>query len=199
METEELFLRTLDDLHEAINATDEFDVLRASLYIRQLFMDGGKSLFPKVNRKLRLKKISFEIVDLQPPNIPGLPEPSIWVAPDGIDPRRAPQRLPRVVKNQDTLFKTVVATVDGNRLTVWNVVDFVAHVLGGVHSGEPVTQPEQALQKLHDFRLFSNLNPLLILFKSMGRIILEGMRETKYLVLNLVRFENALESLYTLH
>lgn len=191
MSDEELFLHRLDELHRSINSTDEYEVLRASHIIRQLFMDGDRSLFLKVNRDLRMK-VMLDLVDLKPPSIPGLPDPAIWCVPDGIDPRVAPLNLPRVTKNLDGFFKTVVAVVDGHQFTIWNLVDFVAHVMGGVHSGEPRTLREEALTKLRDLRIFSDLNVPLVFMRSIGRIILESLWGVKYVLLGLQRFEDSL-------
>lgn len=190
MDLERLLIRSLDDLHRSINSKDEYEVLRAAAIIRQLFLDGDKSLFVKVNRKYR-RKLAFEVVDQKPPNVLGVPQPEIWCAIDTLDPRKVSRRYPRITKNRKQFFQTVVAIVGGHEYTIRDLVKFVANVMGGVHAGEPQDAKEEVLAKLGELYLFSNLSVPLLYVRSIGRIILESLRETKYEVLGLKRFENA--------
>jgi len=116
MNEELLFVRTLDDLHGSINSNDEYEVLRASALIRQLFLDGSNSLVDRVNRKYR-HKLEFEVVEQTPPNIPGLSF-NIWGAVDGIDPRAMPLHLPRAKKKRDGFFAMIVAVIEGHEYSI---------------------------------------------------------------------------------
>ncbi len=78
MNDEALFIRTLNDLHKSINSDDEYEVLRASALIRQLFLDGSNSLFDRVNRTHRTKLL-FEIAEHH--LLKSLiPKPDIWAS-----------------------------------------------------------------------------------------------------------------------
>ena len=61
MNTEELFLRTIEDLEESISSTDSYTVLQASALLRKLLLD-DYPLVDQVNQTYKLK-IKFEIID----------------------------------------------------------------------------------------------------------------------------------------
>jgi hypothetical protein len=116
MTPEELFARTLDDLHKAIHSHDEYESLQASKYIRQLFLDGSQSLVDVVNRTHKCKLV-FDIVEVTPP----IPLPATWCAE--IDPRVAVASDCVVTLKRDAFFKTRVAIADGHSFSVHEVVD----------------------------------------------------------------------------
>jgi hypothetical protein len=188
MDEKDLFLRTLDDLHRSINSSDPYDVLRASALIRQLFLDGGNSLVDIINRHYRYR-LQFEVVEQVPPQLAGL-TPHIWCAIDGIDPRRVPTHLPRVEKSRDGFFSTTVATVDNHEYSIRELVQFVSHIMGGVHSGSVRTEKEQKLSQLQSLYVFSHLPVALMFIRSIGRLILETLKPLAYEVRDLSRFED---------
>jgi hypothetical protein len=194
MNEEILFVRTLDDLHRSINSNDEYEVLRASALIRQLFLDGSNSLVDRVNRKFRHKlkvrhKLEFEVVEQTPPNIPGLSF-NIWAVVDGIDPRAMPPRFLRVKKRRDDFFGMIVAIIEGHEYSIRELVQFVANVMGGVHAGPLHDDKEKNLARLKELYVFSNVNLALLFIRAVGRIILESLKSLQYEVLGLSRFEN---------
>lgn len=183
-----LFIRTIDDLHRSINSNDEYEVLRASALIRQLFLDGDKSLVDRISRNYR-HKLEFEVVEHTPPNIPGL-NFNIWAVVDGIDPRATPPHFLRVKKKRDGFFSMIVAIVDGHEYSVREIVKFVANVMGGVHSGSLRDEKETNLEQLKELRFFSNISIALLFIKSIGRIILESLKPLQYEILDINRFED---------
>ena len=188
MNDELLFVRTLDDLHKSINSKDEYEVLRASALIRQLFLDGGKSLVDKIIRKYQ-HKLEFEVIDHTPPDI-GI-DFLIWAVIDGIDPKSSPPHLPLVRKKRDSFFNMIVAIVDGHRYSISEIVKFVANVMGGVHSGSLKDEKDKNLVKLQEMYIFSDINVALLFIRSIGRIVLESLIPLQYLVLGLNRFEGS--------
>jgi hypothetical protein len=186
MDDEILFVRTLDDLHRSINSNDEYEVLRASALIRQLFLDGSNSLIDRVNRKYR-HKLEFEVIEQTPPDIPGLSF-NVWAAIDGIDPRAMPQHFPRTTKKRDGFFGMIVAIIEGHEYSIRELVQFVANVMGGVHSGSLQDEKEKNLAQLKELYIFSNINLALLFIRAVGRIILESLKPLQYEVLNLSRF-----------
>jgi hypothetical protein len=187
MKEEVLFIRTLDDIHRSINSNDEYDVLRASALIRQLFLDGSKSLIDRVNRKYG-HKLEFEIVKQTPPDF----DFNIWVAIDGIDPRAMPLEFPRVRENRDSFFGTIVAVIEGHEYSIRELIQFVANVMGGVHSGSLKNEKERKLAQLQDFYIFSDINLVLLFIRAVGRIILESLKPLQYEALGLSRFDDSL-------
>lgn len=185
-----LLVRTIDDLHKSINSNDEYEILRASALIRQLFLDGDKSIVDRINPKSKNKsKLEFEVIEHTPPNIPGL-DFKIWAVVDGIDPRVAPQHFPRVKKNRDEFFGMTVAIIDSHRYSIRELVKFVANVMGGVHSGSIKNEKEKSLAQIEDLYIFSNVSIALMFIKSIGRIILESLKPLQYEILDLHRFED---------
>lgn len=189
MHVEQLFTRTLQHLHKAINSSDEYEVLRGSALIRQLFLDGGISVFDQVNRHYR-KKIEFEIVDHNPPTIGGV-DFDIWCVVDGIDPQVAPLHMPRVKLKRDDFLTQIIAIVDGNKYSIKDLIKYVANVMGGVHSGNAKDEREKGLVKLAELPLFSNINVALLFVRAIGRVVLQAMRPLLYQVAGLDRFENS--------
>lgn len=188
MNNKVLFIRTIDDLHRSINSNDEYEVLRASALIRQLFLDGDNSLVDRVNRQYRVK-LEFEVVEHTPPNVPGL-NFNIWAVIDGIDPRAVPLHFPRVKKKRDSFFGMIVAIVDGHEYSIRELVQFVANVMGGVHSGALHGKKETSLEQLKELRFFSRISMALLFIKAIGRIILESLKPLQYEVLGINRFED---------
>ena len=124
MDSDALFIHTLEDLHRSVFSLDEYDVLRASRLIRQLLLDGGDSLAETVNRVHR-KKIQYVIAELPPPTFPGLPIDN-WCAIDGIDPLISPPKARRLILGKDKLLGVTVAVCGENRFSIHDIVDFVA-------------------------------------------------------------------------
>lgn len=187
MNDKELFVRTIEDLHRSINSNDEYEVLRASALIRQLFFDGSKSLVDKVNRQHK-HKFEFEVIEHTPPNISGL-NFNIWAVIDGIDPRVTPLHLPRVKKNRDSFFGMTVAIIDGHEYSIKDLVRFVANVMGGVHLGHIENEKHANLDRLKELYIFSDVNLALLFIRSIGRIILESLKSLQYEILGIGEFE----------
>jgi hypothetical protein len=188
MNEEVLFVRTLDDLHKSINSDDEYEILRASALIRQLFLDGSNSLVDRVNRKYR-HKLEFEVVEQTPPNIPDSSF-NIWAAVDEIDPRSVPLHFPRIKKKRDGFFGMIVAVIEGHEFSIRELVQFVANVMGGVHSVSLQDEREEKLAQLKELYIFSNISMALLFIRAIGRIILASLKPLQYEALDLKRFED---------
>src|SRR4051794_8539157 len=189
MNEEILFLRTLDDLHRSINSNDEYEILRASALIRQLFLDGGNSLVDRLKRKFRHLNLEFTVIEHAPPKIPGL-NFNVWGAVDAIDPRAMPPHFPRVKKTRDGFFGMIVAILEGHEYSVRELIQFVAIVMGGVHASRIRDEKAKNLAQLKELYIFSNVNLALLFLRAIGRIILESLKPLQYQVLGLGRFED---------
>jgi hypothetical protein len=189
MTPDELFIRSLDDLHLSINSGDEYEVLRASGIIRQLFLD-DHPLVNQVNRNYKLK-LQFSVIQPSIPAIDGIPEPDVWCAVDSIDPRRSPQLSPSTDLNRDLFLGLLIGRVEGEDYSVKDIIRFAANVAGGIHSGSPKSAKDEALGKIKKLYIFSELSVLLQHLRSIGRIILETLRPLRDKVLNLEKFQDA--------
>jgi predicted ester cyclase len=185
MNDEVLFIKTIEDLHSLINSNDEYDVLRASALIRQLFFDGGNSLVDRINRNNNKCILEFEVIEHTRPDIPGL-KFNIWGVVDGIDPRAAPPHFPRIKKNRNSFFHMI----DDHEYSIHDLVMFVAHVMGGVHSGSSRNEKEKSLAKLEELYIFSKVSMALQFIRAIGRIILESLKPLQYKILGLDRFDD---------
>lgn len=190
MNFDKLFLKSLNDLHLSINSGDEYKVLCASGIIRKLLVDGGR-LVDQVNRDHKLK-IKFRVI---PPNfqsIQGVPEPHMWCMVDSIDPRRSPEKnaITELI-NIDKFLGLTIGRVDEHKYTVKNIIEFAANVAGAVHYRSPEGKLEEAINELRKFHIFSDINVLLQHLRSIGRIILEGLRPLRNKILGLERFQGA--------
>lgn len=189
MTPEALFVETLDNLHRAIYGSDEYELLRASALVRQLFLDGPKSLVDQANRTHR-KKLTFRVVDCPPPSIPGLPLPALWWN-NSMNPHVAPPGLSPLRVTRDKFFRMVIASVDEHTFTVRDIVDSLAHHAGGVHLGAAKKPQDQALLRLELWAEPRTVDLRLATLRSIGLVILATLRELKHAVLSLDRFENA--------
>jgi hypothetical protein len=147
MDAEALFLRTLDDLEQRGEATDEYEVLLAAGLLRKLLMD-SHPLVDQVNVSHHLK-LRFQI------NGPTAYEemvltagPIYWSLEDAIDPGidhplglRAPQDVTR-----DQLLARRVMMVNGQEVSVRDLIDQLAHIEGAVHAAKP-REPREAVLK----------------------------------------------------
>jgi hypothetical protein len=122
MKTDELFLRTLDDLENCISSTDDYEVLRASALIRKLFLDGNR-LVDQANRPIKLK-FEFEIVDtgqlLDIFKASGMPEFEFVGIQDGFDPDTIPNP-PTKTLNRDAFFHTKVQLSNEQSFTKYSL------------------------------------------------------------------------------
>jgi hypothetical protein len=177
VDIQELFLRTVADLENRVQLRDPYEILRSSLLIRQLVLDGGKSLADQVNRRLRLPSLVFRI---RPAELLPLPaevlQTMTHLVPDGIDPEAAPGTRGVVDLARDQFLKASVGSVQGNTLTVQAVIDHAAHVLGGVHAEPPSSADKQtALAALSAGLRVGGIDPSLFILRPIGRIVVRAM------------------------
>lgn len=189
MDDETLFIRTLSDIHKSINSDDEYEVLRASALIRQLFLDGSNSLFDRVNRTYRTK-LEFEIAEFDNPvKLPF--KPAIWTSFTELTPKEAPLHWVRKKVNRDKFFALIVASVENHDYSVRELIKFAANMMGGVHSGSSADDKGKKLENLKGLYIFSNINTALLFVKAVGQNTLTTLTPLRDKILGVERFENA--------
>ena len=114
--SDELFLRTLEDMENRLSASRPYDILQLSGLIRKLFLDGEASLVDQAN-KSRRAKIRFEI------GVPDLPATGglgshLAMVQDGLDPETAPADKARKSLNRNQFFRTTVIESNADRWTI---------------------------------------------------------------------------------
>ena len=192
MELEKLFIKSLDDLHISINSNDEYEVVRASGIIRQLFLDGGISLVDQINSKHKAK-LYFHVIEPQFPSIDSAPKPEILCAFNNFDPRLSTNANAIVKLKQSSFLGLSIGRVHGDYYSVKQLIKFAANVVGGAHKEKQENKKEidLILEELLKQYPVLDRSILLIQLRSIGRIILEGLRPLRDKVLNLDKFKGA--------
>jgi len=142
IDTNTLFLRTLDDIEARLTQTDPYEILLIAGLLRKLFFD-DHPLVDRVNKEHRLK-FAFETTDIPDPRTES-PPPTFWSIQDGVDPDTAPPFRKRRALNRDQFFGMLVSVVQGHGYTIREVVLFESNVVGAVHAGAPKSEKERAL------------------------------------------------------
>lgn len=137
---EELLVETIKDIDAKLNQPSHYGLLRAAGMLRQLFIDDNP-LVHQVNRAYRVP-LKFELIPLSD-DLPSPPE-TYWcdISPDNGPP------LPTVVCNLDQFLRTACLIYKRQSFTVHDIITCCAHILGGVHAGNPKTDHEKSLVTL---------------------------------------------------
>jgi hypothetical protein len=176
MDPAALFLRTLDDLKHRSEATDEYEVLLAAALLRKLLMD-SQPLVDQVNADHRLK-LRFRI------NGPTAYEemvlgdsPVYWSLEDGIDPflDHPPGLMAPVDATRDQLLARRVMVVDGEEVTVRDLIDQLAHIEGAVHRSEPDERREVILKEAARQVFVGGLPAGIRQIRAIARVVLDGL------------------------
>ena len=150
MDNDYLFAKTLEDLRKTISSPNDYELLRSTALVRQLLIDGNR-LLDVVNRQRRLR-IRFKIADTW--NTPYTQlvlsrHPLFYAVLDGLHPSSNLTNDPVVEVTREQFLKHPVAIVGGTEITVYDVVDYGAHVQGGVHVGKNKNEAHEAIEGSH--------------------------------------------------
>jgi hypothetical protein len=136
---DELFLQTLDDLRERVKlGKGEYDLMNAAWLLRKLLLE-GEPLVHAVNRSRGLK-IRYRLNDIAPP-----PDAEHWHAYDTFYPDPWPESRPIDVKH-DAFLRRVILVASRERITVHDLIDFIAHHYGAVHASPAEDAKTKALR-----------------------------------------------------
>lgn len=139
---EQIFVWNVDGLREATKNPTILNLFSASGKLRLLLMD-EHPLIHQVNRKLRMK-LRFEVITY--PDISEFMDLPIFLHFSPISPNRAWPHTERKSLSLDHFLKCQIMQMDGKRLTVGDVIKYVANYAGAVHKGPPDTPETQALE-----------------------------------------------------
>lgn len=177
MDSEELFVRTLDDLATRVEASDEYEMLMAAALLRKLLLDGGNSLVDQVNRAHRVT-IRYRINDVTNYEKVVLEDmPSYFSIEEGIDgEREAPPGLSNPIDaTRDQFLARRVMVVSGQEITVHHLIDQLAHVEGAVHKG-PATNARQEVLAFAARELFIKGLPAGVeQFRAIARVVVRAL------------------------
>lgn len=174
MDIDRLFVHTLRDLEERTASTDEYTVLMSAALLRKLLLDDSR-LVDQVNRTYRLK-LRYRISDVSPWEKLILDDrPVFWIIEDALDPDSPFAYVPYDA-TRDQLLARQVMYFSGSRITVRDVIDQLANIEGGVHSGSPKGDRQRALQAAAQFYSRAGLPGAVSQTRLIGRIIVRGLR-----------------------
>ena len=173
MDENRLFLATLRDLEERLTRPDEYGMLRTAALLRQLLLDKNR-LVDQVNRPLRLK-FSFEIADNEAyQRVIFADRPSFYSVQDALDPTDPIFGRTRIL-TRDQFTGTLVMVVDGNPITIKDLINHLANVEGGVHKGTPKTDVQRAIAVAIPFLTVGNIPGTHRLVSTIAKIVLAAL------------------------
>ena len=130
MNTEQLFVRTIQDLDEKLRSTDEYESLMISGLLRKLLLDESP-LVNQVNRKIGLK-IKFNVNDC---DLSASEFGSTLHSIAGIlNPDPGLNNNPIEVTITKLLAFPIIM-YEGNKFTIKDIVKNAANVQGAIHAG----------------------------------------------------------------
>ncbi|SNS58381.1 hypothetical protein [Rhodococcoides kyotonense] len=177
MELRTLFLHVCDDLHHKTRVErSEYGLIRASGLIRQLILDADP-LAHQMNRLYRVGALKFEAIQEDIHRFDSLsvgPPDSRLVM--GLHPSHhpSPERA-RLFKLREFLA-IECALVEREVVTVRDIIDYAAHIAGGVHNGVANSALEKHLEKLSkQIQSVMNTDTIGMYMMTIGEVVLDGL------------------------
>ena len=195
MAHEQLFLDTLDDLNSKINSSNDYEVLKASGLIRQLFLGSG-TLIDKIDNKFNTE-IIFEVAECLSKYPADFPKINSIIKISDLDPFLIldNSNFQIISKTREEFFKIVAGIADGKEYSIEDAIVYAANVMSGIHTGDASEGKRARLKKLEKVCqetnfLFPNISFQIEQIRTIGKIILRAIEPLQYKILNLERFEN---------
>ncbi len=176
MDADDLFIRTLSDLERRTTVTDEYEALMSAGLLRKLLLD-STPLMDQVNLNHRLK-VRFRINGESPlERVIHEDRPMYWLLGDAIDPDafHPPGIQAPVDATRSQLFARHVMSVQGNWMTVRDLISQLANIEGAVHSGKPQNPREELLEQVSRLVFIGNLPAGVRQVQSIGRVVVRGL------------------------
>lgn len=181
MDKDQLFIKTLEDVEKKMESRDGYEVLMISGLLRKLLLDDDPLIY-QVNRDRKLK-IFFIVNDRQPPS--GDKSLVFWSVEDGFDPNTSVPHLTKPLKvNKDQLLKRQIMIINGEAVTVLDLIKFLSNVQGGVHAGRPENIKETTLQEAQKYLGIGGLPAGIRSILSISRVVVKGLEPLRVAVVN---------------
>jgi hypothetical protein len=170
MDKKHLFVRTLEDLEQKSSSQDPYDIILMSGLIFKLLFDSPPLISEVISQR---GELNFTFSNKKPTIINGL---VFWSIEDGFDPDTA--HAPVIVTtNKDTMYKSGVMIINGQEITVGDLIKYIRNVQGGVHIGSAKNEKQEVLQKLELF--IGGLAVGLKLLSAISRVVVKGLSPLK--------------------
>lgn len=184
MDRDQLFLDTLADLRERVEAGGDYSLVKATALLRQLLLD-REPLVDQVNRKHRIRLL-YLVGGKPEESIAGLrsmiPELAFLGLLDLLHPSGLPPSAPRELLPKDRFLRLPVLFITGRTYTVRDLIEHAAHVLGGVHSGRPEGEHERVLAEFQQLFVGGQL-PQIRSLRSISLVVLDALEPLREAVL----------------
>jgi hypothetical protein len=177
MERDRLFVQTIDWLAEVgyRHPPDEHELLLASGRLRLLLLDAGR-LVDQVNRTRRFD-LRYRI--LRHGDGPPLQHLlKLWAVPDGLAPELMGfnHNIPIESVKLEALLHERVMIYEGEDVTVRDLIDHVANVVGGVHAGKALESKDQKLNELAEEVVIQGMDVAVRCLRSIVVVVVEALR-----------------------
>ena len=170
MNTEQLFVSTIQDLDEKLRSTDEYEKLMIAGLLRKLLLDDSP-LVNQVNRQIGLR-IRFTINDCE------LSASELGLVLHSVAGILNPD--PRLTNNpiEVTIAKLLAFPIimyRGNTFTIKDIVKNAANVQGAIHAGMAKEEKDNSLKELTDLVSVGGLPFVFSLLHEIGVIVRVGL------------------------
>lgn len=146
----------------------------AAPLLRELLM-GDPPLFHLVNRHRRLK-VRFRVARASAYQQVVLADAPIFYArTDGLYPGSALPNSTVEALSLDKLLSEMVMIVQGNTISVRDLIDYVANAAGGVHFGDPKRDKRAIMAALDGQLKLGGIDASLRCLVAVGRIVTEAL------------------------
>ncbi|MHB8913450.1 MAG: hypothetical protein ACYC4I_00335 [Minisyncoccota bacterium] len=175
MDTKQLFEKTLKDLIEKSQSNDWYDMLLISGLIYKLLYD-EHPLVDEVN--ITKQKVVFDVNDRDIPNDQSLVFYSIE---DGFDPETSVPHLTNIISvDKNALYARKVMVINGEIITVKELIRFLRNKQGGVHSDNmSLTDKDKVLKELQTSFSVGGVNAGFRLMRAISRVVVKGLSPLK--------------------
>ncbi|EKD86313.1 MAG: hypothetical protein ACD_37C00360G0001 [uncultured bacterium] len=172
MDRNTLFVKTLEDIENRMKSKDGYEILLISGLLRKLLLD-GTPLIHQVNKDRKLK-IRFNVNDRMPPT--GDPSLIFWAMEDGFDPDTSVPHLSKPIETDlDEMLKKQIMIINGESITVQDLIKFLSNVSGAVHAGKAKNKKELVLEGVQKTLGIGGLPAGIRSILSISRVTIKGL------------------------
>lgn len=179
LDARDLYLRNIATLKSILSNPDQYDYLRAAAILRQLLLDDTR-LTDVVNRDLRIK-IRYVACDVtrDPDLAQDLQSETMMIfsVQDGLYPHDSHNGKYIDSFSRDQFLGLLVGVLNGQRITVRDIISYAANKLGGVHYDEHAENKEALLREACNRTNIDGMSVHVRQLASITRVVLDALRE----------------------
>jgi hypothetical protein len=179
MQKEILFIKTLEDIEKKMASQDAYEIFMIAGLLRKLLVDD----FPLVNQINRVKKlkITFLINARKINDI--LKSATFYSMEDGFDPNTSHMAETKEV-NMDEMLSAHIMFINGEAISVRDLIKFISNVQGSIHAGQPKNSKENMLVEVQKYFSIGGLPAGIRTLLSVSRVVLRGLDPLRMIIKN---------------